>query len=89
MNFWISWWTATIRHGEFELYTPWWRSGMSDDSVSICAAVHATSPQAAEQVIYDAYDVKPEHLDFRFCVAHDDDWTPFNSRFRRAHWMEW
>lgn len=89
-RFWVSW---TGRNGVFELHSPWWISGYPGDGDSedaiFCAAVVAEDEDGARQVIYDAHDRPNTSLDWRFVEERPDDWTPFNSRFRPAAWMQW
>lgn len=91
MNYWISWW-HTEDMGELELHTPWWVSGeRADGAKSVCAAVRAPddAPWAAEEIIYAAYDDRPEKIEFRFAEMKPEGWSPFGSRFQRADWMQW
>lgn len=86
--FWLSWYNEP-RMGGFELHSPWWCSGwrMSDDADSIVAAVRATDPDAAREVVRSSYDSPPDAMEFRFVEARDEGWSPYNDRFRPAAWM--
>ncbi len=91
--FWVSWYG--YRGVGFCLDSPWWISGSRQDPQDeereqniICAAVRADSEEEAMSLIVKAHD-KPVSIDWRFCAAQKPDWSPFNSRFRRADWMKW
>jgi hypothetical protein len=99
--YWISWYHEPA-FGAFELHTPWWISGETFDDPpheTIVAAVQAQTVAGAWEVIYEAYDVRPEEIKTRFCEELDDGptqpnrttpWsTPENGRFPRADWMRW
>lgn len=90
-SFWISWYSPP-ELGDFELVSPWWISGerLSDDALTICAAVRAEDEAGAEALIMAAYDKKPQSLEWRFCEELADDWKPGASdRFPAADWMVW
>lgn len=90
-SFWISWWHDIEKLGEFELHSPWWRSGirMSDDAESICAAIQGYDEAQAKERVLMSYDERPEDLEWRFVEERPDDWSPFSGRFPRAAWMQW
>lgn len=104
-NFWISWYQpVTDDSTEFELHSPWWVSGyapmpgttrqdIEDETAQwldmYCAAVQAESEDAAKEMIFACYDVRPPDLAFRFCEPRDVTWTPFCGRFPKADWMVW
>lgn len=93
MDYWISWWHSPDM-GEFELHSPWWVTGARVDgsAVSICAAVRVSEaePVTAEEIIYAAYDDRPETIEFRFAEIKPENWPgPFGDRFERANWMQW
>lgn len=89
-KFWVSWWHSSEDMGEFELHTPWWISGWREDGyASVVATVLANSEAAAEKIVRGSYDNKQVALSWRFCDEQPEDWTPFNSRFKRFPWMEW
>lgn len=95
-RWWLSWYHDKSL-GAFELHTPWWISGASGSSDTICAAVLAPDEDAARQLVYGSYDTRPGVLAFRFVEERPDDWAPWNlapgvegkSRFQRADWMQW
>lgn len=90
--FWISWWS---NNRAFECHWPWWRTGSdSNGNDAICAAICAKDEAAVMDVVYAAYDVRPENIHFRFIEAKPDKWQPYDtdagSRFPRGSWMpEW
>lgn len=91
-RFWLSWMHDPLGPN-FELHSPWWRSGvafMSDDSERhcICAAVEADDEDGAMAKVLSSYDRPPE-ITWRFCEPRANDWSPFGDRFRRADWMKW
>ena len=87
-NWWISWYHKD-EFSAFELHSPWWVSGTTDDSATICAAVKAESWEAASDVIFECYDEPPRGIEFRFISERPADWCPFNERFQKADWMKW
>ena len=89
-NYWISW-VSEEKFGEFELHFPWWVSGSrgSDDAGILCAAVKAENKQLAAKLIYMAYDVVPEKIEFRFFEPRPLNWSPFTTRFQKSDWMKW
>lgn len=93
-KFWVSWYSPA-KLGGWELHTPWWVSGYAmgdeEDVPTICAALHARDEAAAHQTIADCYDkeTKITDIEWRFVEERPDDWSPFNSRFQRAPWMNW
>lgn len=95
MKFWLSWW-HNVSLGEFELHSPWWISGYSALGDSICAAIIAQDENEAKEIIYKAYDKRPESLaegytllTWRFCESKPNDWEPFGDRFPLQKWMVW
>lgn len=94
-RFWLSWYHSDVDHGAFELHSPWWTSGtrLFGETVSrtICAAVIAKNGEEARERVRLSYDRPPEPdaIEWRFCEAKDDEWSPFNDRFQRAKWMAW
>lgn len=90
MNWWLSWYHGK-QYGEFELNSPWWMSGtrMNDEAITLCAAIKAKTEDNAKQIIFDAYDVCPDSIEFRFIEQRADDWSPFCDRFPKADWMRW
>ena len=84
--YWLSWYGMNT----FELHAPWWRSGFDGAERPIfCAAVRAESDADARRIIAEAHD-QSVALVFRFVNEKDAAWTPYNDRFRKAHWMpEW
>lgn len=89
-RYWLSWWTEPDP-GQFELHTPWWISGArAGNAHSVCAAITATSEDAAREKITDSYDVPPASgLEWRFVDERPADWSPYCDRFERADWMQW
>lgn len=90
-KWWVSWWFDHVKHGPFELHSPWWVSGerMSDSALSICAAMIGSDEEYIKKRVAEAYDVLPEDLEFRFIEQRPDDWLPYSERFPRADWMKW
>ncbi len=91
-SFWVSWYEPPDLLEAFELHWPWWISGsrMSDDAITICAAVKAESEEKAKELILDAHDNPIAALEFRFCEEKPENWEgPFGERFPRADWMDW
>jgi len=88
--FWLSWWHEEGMGG-FELRWPWWFTGTrcADDAESVCAAIRAATPEDAKEAVMAAYDERPERIEWRFCQARPDDWSPCGDRFPKARWMEW
>ncbi len=96
-NYWLSWY-ANKDDGPFTLHWPWWIGGhrvefVGDDTretPSICAAVAADTETDARAAVLYAHDRPPERIEWRFCEARPDDWTPYRDRFPKADWMpEW
>lgn len=89
-NYWLSWYCASADYGKFELHWPWWVSGerMSDNALTICAAVRAETPDDAMKIIENCYDA-PTRLEWRFCEVRAHDWQPYGGRFPKAEWMKW
>lgn len=68
--YWLSWWHHS-HQGEFEIHSPWWKTGYRDGAdgkteCSICCAVMANNLEEAWEYIYSSYDKRPEALDVRF-----------------------
>lgn len=93
-NWWVSWY-STAEMGEWELASPWWKSGTrsSDHAATICAAIRAIDSDSVRKKIAAAYDIPLTNplveIEWRFCNMRTDDWSPFNDRFPRADWMQW
>ena len=85
-KFWVSW---IGDNGVFELHSPWWVSGYSDDKTVFCAAIQAENQVHAEMLVLGAHDEPKVTLAWRFVEEKPDDWSPFNERFRKADWMVW
>jgi hypothetical protein len=89
-KYWISWYCPFGRMGKFELHSPWWVSGESEDAFTICAAVQAKNEPEAKQIIRQCHDEpRPNTIHWRFCDQRAEDWSPFCDRFPRASWMKW
>jgi hypothetical protein len=92
-NWWVSWWCPRDQLASFELHSPWWISGerIADGAQSICAAVQAATEDRAKALIGLSYDEPKDGdtIEWRFINEQPDDWSPFNDRFQRAHWMQW
>jgi hypothetical protein len=86
--FWISW-VQTKGHGTFELHSPWWYSGTTENGSTVCAAVRAEDEDAARICVYESYDKTPFSLEWRFVDPKPDSWSPFSERFPRGPWMKW
>lgn len=66
-NFFVSWW-ANPDFGVFKLAHPWWISApRSEQSVAISASIIANDAETAKQMIYAAYAVRPQNIEFRCC----------------------
>ena len=88
-SYWISW-TALEPLHTFELHSPWWVSGYNAyDNPTIVAAVRAPSPEAAVEVVRNAYDSPPPIIDLRFCDEMPAGRSPFSDRFPKCEWMAW
>jgi len=85
-RFWVSWYASSL---DFEVHTPWWVSGYRDDTPVVCAAVIANDADDAQSVIRACHDDPQAEIEWRFVEERPDDWSPFNSRFKRADWMRW
>ena len=90
LRFWVSWYHEEP-FSEFELDFPWWTTGYrcSDGAETICSAIIAPTTECAKEFIYEAYDVRPQSIEFRFVDPRADYWTPFGDRFCRREWMNW
>ena len=90
--FWLSWF-HTNELGGFDLLWPWWETACCHEtggrSITICAAVQADSEEAAKEVVLASFDVRPTHVQWRFCEPRPVNWEPFNDRFERDAWMSW
>lgn len=90
--YWVSWWWVPALGG-WELHSPWWVTGTrgeaDDEAQSICAAVMATSEEAAKEVIRAAHDNRPRAIQWRFANECPEGWSPFTDRFPRRKWMKW
>ena len=89
-SYWCSMWVKHRDISMFEYHGPWWVSGYTDDSGSVCAAVMAEDEDAAKRVLANSFDDKrsPETLEWRF-VNEMGDKSPFSDRFQRDNWMKW
>ena len=95
-KWWISWYGCFAKLGEFELYTPWWVSGVTceePERQTIVAAIWADGEGEIKEIIYNCYDKRPEpgEIEFRFMEPCSVDWDPRenkNGRFPFAKWME-
>jgi hypothetical protein len=84
--YWLSW---ESRH-EFtshELHWPWWVSGHGEGFKTICAAIVGKDEDTVREVVYDCYDVRPDHIEFRFIEERADDFVPYSDRFPFQSWM--
>lgn len=100
-NYWLSWNHDYQKYTEFELYSPWWESDISNDghTATIVAAIQAESPEHAQSAVYLAYNKKskkkgsgqkyPKKLKWQFCNEREYTWEPFCARFPRSDWMIW
>jgi hypothetical protein len=86
-NFWISFCTTSDQ--EFELYSPWYRSGYYDGGQTNCAAIQARSEREAIDTIFAAFDRTPEFLQVNFVHDKPSEWSPFSENFKRESWMQW
>lgn len=88
--FWVSWYAPEGTLGKFELYLPWWISGWSENTATICAAIVADDVDGAREAVYRVHDERPvEDIEFRFVDQQSAGWQPFSERFPRADWMCW
>ena len=91
-NFWVSWYCPHDLSG-FELNSPWWISGYifdEDEGIDvdiICSAIKAENEHLAAMKIYESFDQRPDHINFRFIEERPDDWSPYCDRFPKANWM--
>jgi len=85
-KWWISWEATDLA---FEIHTPWWTSGVSDNADMICAAVFAETEEDAKRYVINSHDNPPSDLKWRFCFEKPKDWQPFSGRFPRRDWMKW
>ena len=85
-DFWVSWYSYTPL-SEFELHSPWWRSGYAEDAEIVVAAVRAADEYAAFAQVRAAYDNDPGPLEERFCEPLSR--SPFSDRFPQSAWMAW
>ena len=84
---WLSWYSPPSL-GPLVLHTPWWVTGrLSDKTATVVAAVQAADADAASELVYAAYDQRPDRIEFRFVEPLDR--SPFLDRFPRADWMQW
>lgn len=86
-EWWISLYIPSARFGEFELHSPWWISGYTDDETIIVGAVRADDEEAAWVKVDAAFDNEPSYRQ-RFCEPLDGQ-SPFSDRFPKATWMAW
>jgi hypothetical protein len=95
-NYWVSWYCPPDKMGKFELYSPWWVSGMRmhDDAETICAAVQAKNEDQAKLKIIMSHDADcvawaSNEIEWRFVSEKPANWSPFCDRFPKADWMQW
>jgi hypothetical protein len=85
--YWLSW-QHSKKLGSYELHWPWWVSGCDDGGYhSLCAAIIARDEDAVREVVYDCYDARPQHIEFRFIEERPDHFVPYSDRFRWQSWM--
>lgn len=84
--YWLSW-QHREKLGSYELHWPWWVSGHGDGYNCLCAAIVARDEDAVREVVYDCYDARPDHIEFRFIEERPDDFVPYSDRFRWQSWM--
>lgn len=72
----------------FELHSPWWAQGTSEEGKVIYAAIMAKGESEARAVVFEAQDV-PHNIAFSLVEEKPDDWSPFTDEFPRADWMKW
>jgi len=84
-EFWLSWYSPEPMSA-FELHSPWWVSGYTDNETIVVAAVRAESEEAAWASVRNAYDYPPEMRE-RFIEPLTG--SPFSGRFPQANWMRW
>jgi hypothetical protein len=84
--YWLSW-QSSYDFSDFELHWPWWVSGVGDGHKCICSAIFAKDEDAVRQVVYDCYDARPDHIEFRFIEERPDDFSPYCDRFAWNEWM--
>lgn len=85
-DYWVSWYNRTPL-SQFELHSPWWVSGYTDDADVMVAAVRAESEEAAFAQVRAAYDNDPGPIDERFIELLPG--SPFSGRFQQQAWMAW
>lgn len=90
-----SWWVGfTVDEQDckqFEYRGPWWVTGYGEGFTTFVAAVRAESEEAAETVIYEAFDAGAGPRSIRFVEARPEGWNPLKAsdRFKPADWMKW
>ena len=84
---WISFYVPSEKLREFELHSPWWVSGYTNDEIILVAAIRADDEEAAWQRVIDAFDDEADYRE-RFCDSLGRE-SPFVDRFPKASWMDW
>lgn len=89
--FWVSWHHDIDQITNFELHYPWWISGSTDTTYTICAAIMAENEEDAKNIVLSSFDFKNSSLltTWRFVDKQAPDWSPFCDRFAKADWMSW
>ena len=88
-RWWVRWYNCFETMGPFTLYTPWWESGFTMEEPErqiMVALIKAKSEDEAKGIIYDAYDERPDDIEFSFVDEIEPTWKP-NDRFPLATWM--
>lgn len=91
-NYWISWYhEKEFSERKNDCLIPEWVTGwrVDDEAQTVCAAVKADNEDEAKEIIARSYQDRPKNIEFRFCEKCEDDWIPFNDRFRKREDMEW
>lgn len=93
-KWWISWYGCWAKLGAFELYTPWWESGLTMEEPErqiFCAAVWADDEDEIREIIYGSYDKRPEdgEIEVRFMEQRPDDWDPCENKSGRFEFADW
>lgn len=85
-NYWISWWS---NKSDFELYSPWQRTGYYFRGKTYRAGIQARSEKEAIAKIFEAYEIAPEFIRIMFIEEKPRSWSPFSNGIARAEWMIW
>lgn len=86
-HWWVSWYS---KDPAFALWFPWWVSGWTEGGEDIIvAALIADTQEAAVELVFEAYDTRPDALEFRFIDELEAGKSPYSERFPKADWHVW